>query len=474
MHALCALRKTLGRSASCPSESAVPLIALCAARKTLSKVLWLTLGTKVKIAQRKELMIVSEKRISHCQGKGSLTHNNRKFSAKNVDEARTKDNVVFVEQPIDVAYEQLFGAAVERYNAKQKRADRKIKMSYYEHLFKRSPAPSVVTSADKRKSFYEDVVQIGTMQNTGVGTPDAKIAAACLTEYMRGFQERNPNFYVFNAVLHLDEATPHLHIDYIPIGHYKQGVDTQNGIAQALKEMGYRTGKETIARWREAECKLLTEICNRHGIQIATPEKSRGSLTVEQYKEYAQVKEQVDKKKEEVSWLDEQYQEKNSAVKDLDEEIAAKSSALTETTVALADNQTLLETSAQKVSQIKSINEIETGKTFLGGKVTLSKEDYGTLSDLAKKQIAAENKENELTAEIAKLKKENEQATERNAALEQKAQQIYPLKEKLRKVENELGSLKIKFQRVMEFIESLKLTEKLEEFWRQRARGLKR
>ncbi len=80
-------------------------------------------------------MIVSEKRISHCQGKGSLTHNNRKFSAKNVDESRTKDNVVFVKQGIEEAYEQLFGAAVERYNAKQKRADRKIKTSYYEHLF---------------------------------------------------------------------------------------------------------------------------------------------------------------------------------------------------------------------------------------------------------------------------------------------------------------------------------------------------
>ncbi len=248
---------------------------------------------------------MSKKRISHCQGKGSLTHNNRKFGAKNVDGLRTKDNIVFVEQPISEAYEQLFGAAVERYNAKQKRADRKIKASYYEHLFKRSPAPSVVTSADKRKSFYEDVVQIRTMQDTGVGTLDAEIAAACLTKYMQGFQERNPNFYVFNAVLHLDEATPHLHIDYIPVGHYKQGVDTQNGIAQALKEMGYGTGKEAIARWREADCKLLTEICNRHGIQIAAPEKSRGSLTVEQYKEYAQVKEQVDEKKQEVARLDE-------------------------------------------------------------------------------------------------------------------------------------------------------------------------
>ena len=163
---------------------------------------------------------MSEKRISHCQGRGSLTHNNRKFNAKNVDEDRTKDNIVFKEQPIEAAYDELFGAAVERYNAKQKRSDRKIKTSYFEHLFKRSPSQSVVTSADKRKSFYEDVVQIGTKDNTGVGTADAAVAAECLTIYMNGFQERNPNFRVFNAVLHMDEATPHLHIDYIPVGHY--------------------------------------------------------------------------------------------------------------------------------------------------------------------------------------------------------------------------------------------------------------
>lgn len=444
---------------------------------------------------------MSEKRISHCQGKGSLTHNNRKFNAKNVDDTRTKNNIIFVQQPIEAAYEHLFGAAVERYNARQKRSDRKINTSYYEHIFKRKISQSVVTSADKRKSFYEDVVQIGDMKNTGIGTPDAEIATACLTEYMQGFQQRNPNFYVFNAVLHLDEATPHLHIDYIPVGHYKMGVDTQNGIAQALKEMGYGSGKETIARWRESECKVITEICAHHGIQIASPEKSRGSLTVEQYKEYAKITEQVEEKKEEAARIDEQaecanrllkhreelrtqveavidkleeqYQEKNVAVEHLNEEIAEKTSALSQTAAELADNQTLLETSARKVTKLNSISEIETGKTMFGGKVTLSREDYGALTDLAKKQIAAENRESELTAEIANLKKENEEAAKRNSSLEQKAQEIYPLREELRKTKNELGSLKAMYQKVLDFIEGMKLTQKLQEFLKKRSRGVK-
>lgn len=232
---------------------------------------------------------MNTKTISHCQGKGSISHNNREFHPKNVNSSRTKDNVTFIKIPIETAYEKLFGAAVERYNAKQKRSDRKIKNGYYEYQFKRKISQNSVTSSDKRKSFYEDVVQIGTMNDTAVGTSDAETARKCLTEYMERFQQRNPNFFVFNAVLHMDEATPHLHIDYIPVGHYKRGVDTQNGLAQALKEMGYGEGKDAIAKWRKSECDILHEICAKNGIEIADPKKGRGySYSVEEYKAHQQ------------------------------------------------------------------------------------------------------------------------------------------------------------------------------------------
>ena len=238
------------------------------------------------------------KSISHCQGKGSLSHNNREFHPKNADISRTPDNITFVKEPISAAYEKLFGAAVERYNAKQKRSDRKIKNGYYEYQFNHKISQNVVTSPDKRKSFYEDVVQIGTMNDTAVGTSDAETAKKCLTEYMEDFQRRNPNFYVFNAVLHMDEATPHLHIDYIPVGHYKRGIDTQNGIAQALKEMGYGEGKDAISKWRKSECGILQEICLRHNIEISEPKKGRGySYPVAEYKEY---KRQIDSLKSDV------------------------------------------------------------------------------------------------------------------------------------------------------------------------------
>lgn len=449
------------------------------------------------------------KTISRCQGKGSLTHNRRMFSANNVDMSRTKDNVVFVNQPIEQAYDEIFGAAVERYNTKQKRADRKIKNGYFEHAFNRKTPPSyVVTSADKRKSFYEDVVQIGTMDDTGVGSPDGQIAAECLKIYAQSFQERNPNFHVFFSALHLDERTPHLHIDYIPVGHYKQGVDTQNGLAQALKEMGYGTGKDAINRWRLAERAVLEKICKANGIEISAPEKSRGSLTVEQYKEYAKLKEKTEEQRQEVNQLDNEIgnkelilewreqaieyaeneleqlgselQEKRENVKQLETELTEKSAALSETSSALADNQTLLKESTKKVSQIKNVDGIETGKTVFGGKVTIARDDYNKIADLAKKQIAAESKESSLRSRITALETQNqtlttekEQLTEQNYELRdenRKLQSVYG-QMALAKLRSERDNLQRKLDRVMEFIKGLGLVERLQAFLNPRTRG---
>ena len=113
---------------------------------------------------------MKEKSISFDQVHGSLTHNNREFMAANVDILRTSENITFVCQPIGEAYEQLFAESTARYNARQKRNDRKIHGSYYEHLFGVKPCNTVRTAADKRKSFYEDVVQIGKMEDSGYGT----------------------------------------------------------------------------------------------------------------------------------------------------------------------------------------------------------------------------------------------------------------------------------------------------------------
>ena len=264
---------------------------------------------------------MKEKRISFGQGKGSLAHNNREFMADNVDPLRTPQNITFVCQPIGEAYDQLFKESTERYNAKQKRNDRKVHGSYYEHLFGVKPCNTVRTAADKRKSFYEDVVQIGKKEDSGFGTEDFQLVADCLKEYMEGFQNRNLNFYVFNAVLHMDEATPHLHIDYIPVGHYKRGQDVQNGIAQALKEMGYGEGKMAIAKWRAAEVEVLNKICLEHGIKPLAPEKARGTLEVPEYKEKRR---QADELAVQNAQIETELAEKRSESEKLDENIEKK------------------------------------------------------------------------------------------------------------------------------------------------------
>ena len=324
---------------------------------------------------------MSEKSISMCQGKGSLSHNNRDFTARNIDKSRTADNVVFVCQDLGETYRKLFDGATERYNAHQKRNDRKIS-DYFEHLFSRKPSKSVITGANKQKSFYEDLVQIGTRDDTGVDSADAETAKECLREYMEGFQERNPNLHVFNAVMHLDEATPHLHIDYIPVGHFSRGLDTRNAMAKALEEMGHGTGANAINRWRLSEWDVLHDICTAHGIEISAPKKSRGySYTVQEYGEH------------------------QDRINTLNAEIEKLTAECDETA---AEFEKL---SKKKVS-IGEIENIEARESVFGKKVTLSKADYDRLSDTAKKYVAMEKN-------IRKLRKECDTAVQELETMKQ-------------------------------------------------------
>lgn len=339
---------------------------------------------------------MNQKSISMCQGKGSLSHNNREFSAKNIDSSRTADNIVFAQQDLGEAYDYLFGDAVERYNARQKRNNRKIP-NYFQHLFNREPSKSVITGANKQKSFYEDLVQIGTKDDTGVGTPDAKVAKVCLQEYMDSFQKKNPNFYVFNAVMHLDEATPHLHIDYIPVGHFSNGLDARNAMAKALEEMGYGKGANAINRWRLAEWEVLHQICVSHGIEISEPKKSRG-----------------------YSFTTQEYGERKDEIRRLEEE---KAYALTE----LDETNAELDKVAKKKVKLTEIDSVETGKTVFGGKVTVSKEDWENVTTLAKKEVATQK-------QTKKLRKERDEAM----------QELGELKEKFNAVSSELASYKKK------------------------------
>ena len=143
--------------------------------------------------------------ISAEVGKGSVNHNSRKFKAENVDGSRTHLNIDYCNERIQTVYHQLFDEALKRYNEKQTRADRRIP-NYYEKI----------RSGNQEKPFHEIILQIGNKEDMSATGEYADLARTVLDEYYRGFQERNPNLRVFSAHLHMDEATPHIHIDFVP------------------------------------------------------------------------------------------------------------------------------------------------------------------------------------------------------------------------------------------------------------------
>ena len=263
----------------------------------------------------KESDRIVQRTLSGCFGRGDLNHNNRSIITENVNKDRIRDDIIICQRSLKTLYHELFDEALAEYNNKQTRRDRKI-TNYQEHI----------RHSRQEKEFHEAIFQVGNRDDTGVDSDMCKEAAAVLEEYARSFEERNPHLKLFNAVIHMDEATPHLHIDYITVGHYKRGQDTQNGIAQALKEMGYGEGKQAIARWRAAEVEVLNAICLEHCIQPLAPEKARGTLEIPEYKEKrrqadelaeqnAQAEAELFEKRLESEKLDQQIEDKSAQVK---------------------------------------------------------------------------------------------------------------------------------------------------------------
>lgn len=217
---------------------------------------------------------------------GFLDHNNRVITAHNVDISRTSDNVIYAKIGLHDFYEQIFGEALAEYNAKQKRADRQIP-DYYEHVKK----------SGKGKLFYEVVVQFGDLHDCGLGSENWNTAQAMLDEYMQKFEKRNPNLKVFNAVMHLDESTPHLHIDFVPVAHKGQrGMPLKNSMSGALREQGFSSSnrmENEWTAWSESERSFMEQILLKHGLRREDKNVHRPHLSVEDYKKAAHEAERI-------------------------------------------------------------------------------------------------------------------------------------------------------------------------------------
>lgn len=222
--------------------------------------------------------------ISAMVGHGSVNHNSRKFHAKNTDPERSHLNITYCQENIKAVYHELFDEALERYNAKQTRADRRIE-NYYEKI----------RSGKQEKPFHEIILQVGNKDDMSADSDEGRLAAAVLDEYMRTFQERNPNLRVFSAHLHMDEATPHLHIDFVPftVGS-KRGLDTRVSLKQALAAQGFKGGTRGDTEWSQwvrTEKEQLSAVMERHGIEWEDKGTHDKHLSVLDYKKEQRAKE---------------------------------------------------------------------------------------------------------------------------------------------------------------------------------------
>lgn len=309
--------------------------------------------------------------ISFMTGKGSVNHNSRKFHAKNTDPERSCLNVEYCNENVKDVYHELFDEALTRYNEKQTRSDRRID-DYYEKI----------RSGKQEKPFHEIILQIGDKDNMGVKTENGQLAAKVLDKYMRDFQRRNPTLRVFSAYLHMDEATPHLHIDFVPYTTgSKRGLDTRVSLKQALSALGFKGGtrRETeLNQWVAYEKEQLATVMLEHGIEWekkGTHEKHLSVLDFEKKeraKEVAELEQSISDGKERLSDIQIQHRK---AVQET-EQIRQKGEAIRQEVSELSETSDLLKEQATTLAEDK--------KKLLSDNVKLEKQQKKLQQDIEK------------------------------------------------------------------------------------------
>ena len=309
--------------------------------------------------------------ISFMTGKGSVNHNSRKFHAKNTDPERSCLNVEYCNENVKDVYHELFDEALTRYNEKQTRSDRRID-DYYEKI----------RSGKQEKPFHEIILQIGDKDNMGAKTENGQLAAKVLDKYMRDFQRRNPTLRVFSAYLHMDEATPHLHIDFVPYTTgSRRGIDTRVSLKQALSALGFKGGtrRETeLNQWVAYEKEQLAAVMLEHGIEWekkGTHEKHLSVLDFEKKeraKEVAELERSISDGKERLSDIQIQHRK---AVQET-EQIRQKGEAIRQEVSELSETSDLLKEQATTLAEDK--------KKLLSDNVKLEKQQKKLQQDIEK------------------------------------------------------------------------------------------
>lgn len=324
--------------------------------------------------------------ISAMRGKGSLTHNRRDFIAENVDSSRTPLNIEYRNEDIRAVYHELFDDALAHYNEKQTRKDRVID-DYYEKI----------RMGKQEKLFEELIIQIGNKDDMNATSENGQLARQMLDEYMQSFQQRNPTLRVFSAHLHMDEATPHLHIDFIPFTTgSKRGLETRVSLKKALEELGFAGGTKShteLNQWIESEKQVLASIMAWHDIEWEQKGTHEEHLSVLDYKKQERSKE--------VAALENQ-------IDTLQEQTSVAATALSEKQEQLDDIAPILKNAEKFVRKyddperlLPEAGMLESGKAFR------EKKALPILGKLLKYARSLFRENTELKAKVQKLEKEN-------------------------------------------------------------------
>ena len=364
--------------------------------------------------------------ISAMHGKGSLSHNRRDFIAENVDSSRTPLNIEYHNEDIRAVYHELFDDALARYNEKQTRKDRIID-DYYEKI----------RTGKQEKLFEELIIQIGNKDDMNASSENGQLARQMLDEYMQSFQQRNPTLRVFSAHLHMDEATPHLHIDFIPFTTgSKRGLETRVSLKKALEALGFTGGTKShteLNQWIESEKQALASIMARHDIEWEQKGTHEEHLSVLDYKKQERSKE--------VAALENQ-------IDTLQEQTAVAATTLSEKRKQLDDIAPILKNTEKFVRKyddperlLPEAGMLESGKAFR------EKKALPILGKLLKYARSLFRENTELKVKVQKLEKENTAFKSANwnhthemVRLKTESQELHKAKDKLDALVGRIGN----------------------------------
>ena len=405
--------------------------------------------------------------ISFMTGKGSVNHNSRKFHAKNTDPERSYLNVKYCNENVKDVYHELFDEALARYNEKQSRSDCRIE-DYYEKI----------RSGKQEKPFHEIILQIGDKDNMRAKTENGQLAAKVLDKYMQDFQQRNPTLRVFSAYLHMDEASPHLHIDFVPYTTgSKRGLDTRVSLKQALAALGFKGGtrRETeLNQWVAYEKEQLAAVMLEHGIEWekkGTHEKHLSVLDFEKKereKEVAELEQSISDGKERLSDIQiqqrkaeqetEQIRQEGEAIRQEVSELSETSNLLKEQAATLAEDKEKLLSDNEKLEkqQKKLQQEIEKmvqSKAVMERNIHAYDEDEKwQLPEPAALMSAKAYKDKKASPLVEKLKETIKALTIKCVQL---AEQGKKLKDKVTRQEQQISRLKDKVMEQSDIIDRL-------------------